>query len=218
MMREIAMWELFTHPSNISFSIALCLMFLFGILEVLLALIGGGSRSLIDQLLPEDLEHKYKYRASKKRSWMRKILDWICLGHVPLFIWLIIFLGVFSITGLIIQGVTHYFTDMMFNVVLITVACFFLCMPLVRFCVQIVAKILPQDDLPMLYSDDLIGCIAIIVYGEARVNAPAKAKVQDQQGLTHYVMVEPDHDVALCAGSSIVLTQKTNKGFQAKTL
>ncbi|RKG32851.1 OB-fold-containig protein [Acinetobacter tianfuensis] len=212
------MWELLTHPSNIAFSISLCLMFLFGILEVLLAVIGGGSQSLVEQFLPEDLEKQSINGAPKKRSLIRKILDWLCLGHVPLFIWLIIFLSAFSFTGLMIQSMMHYFTDMLFNALLITLASFFLCMPLVRLCVQTVARLLPYDNLPILYSDALIGCTAVIVHGEARMNMPAKAKVQDQQGITHYVMVEPDQEVSLSTGSSLVLTQKTKNGFQGTLL
>ncbi len=49
------MWELFTHPSNIVFSISLCLMFLFGLFEIVLTILGGGSQGFLDQFLPEDV-------------------------------------------------------------------------------------------------------------------------------------------------------------------
>ncbi len=34
------MWELFTHPSNLIFSICLSLMFLLGLLELILLVLG----------------------------------------------------------------------------------------------------------------------------------------------------------------------------------
>lgn len=43
------MWELFTHPSNLIFSICLSLMFLLGLLELILLVLGGGSQGLLDQ-------------------------------------------------------------------------------------------------------------------------------------------------------------------------
>lgn len=49
------MWELFTHPSNLIFSICLSLMFLLGLLELILLVLGGGSQGLLDQFLPDDL-------------------------------------------------------------------------------------------------------------------------------------------------------------------
>lgn len=49
------MWELLTYPSNIFFSISLCLLFLFGTLEVILMIFSGGSQGLLDQFLPENL-------------------------------------------------------------------------------------------------------------------------------------------------------------------
>lgn len=49
------MWELLTHPSNIIFSISLCLLFLLGTLEIILMIFGGGSQGFLDQFLPEEL-------------------------------------------------------------------------------------------------------------------------------------------------------------------
>ncbi len=48
------MWELFTHPSNIVFSISLSLMLMFAALECILLLLGGGSQNMLEQFLPED--------------------------------------------------------------------------------------------------------------------------------------------------------------------
>ena len=209
------MWELFTHPSNIVFSISLCLMFFFGIFEMLLMLIGGGSQGLLDQFLPEDVTHNTDLGIDADQSLLTKALDWLYLGRVPLFVWLIIFLTVYSLTGFIIQAFTLHFTDTLFNIWVISPACLFLCMPLVRFSAQLIAKILPQDETMAIYSEELIGRTAVIVLGEAKQNYPAQAKVSDQYGKTHYILVEPEQNETFTQGQSVVLTQKTKIGFQA---
>ena len=88
-------------------------------------------------------------------------------------------------------------------------------MPLVRYSAMIIARILPQDESTAIYSEELIGRTAVIILGEAKINSPAQAKVQDQFGQTHYVLVEPEQDEIFTQGQSVVLTQRTKIGFQA---
>lgn len=209
------MWELITHPSNIVFSISLCLMFLFGIFEMALVLIGGNSSNVLEQLMSNDGNYQLDSPADVDSSVFAKVLDWMYWGRVPLFVWLIIFLTVYSLTGFIIQGIMLHYTSMTFNPWLISPACLFLCMPLVRVATQFITKILPQDETTAIYSDELIGRTAIIVLGHAKINSPAQAKVYDQHGQMHYVMVEPELDETFEQGQSVVLTQKTKIGFQA---
>ena len=109
-------------------------------------------------------------------------------------------------------------TSMMFSAWIIAPACVFLCMPFVRFSAMLIARILPQDETTAIYSDELIGRTATIILGDARPQYPAQAKVKDQHGLTHYILVEPEQDEIFSQGQSVVLTQKTNVGFQATML
>ncbi|MGN0934903.1 YqiJ family protein [Acinetobacter amyesii] len=212
------MWELFTHPSNIVFSISLCLMFLFGLFEIVLTILGGGSQGFLDQFLPEDVGHNAELGVDADAGIVTRVLDWLYLGRIPLFVWLIIFLCVYSLLGFTIQAVVNQMTSMMFSAWIIAPACIFLCMPLVRFSAMLIARILPQDETTAIYSDELIGRTATIILGDARPQSPAQAKVKDQHGLTHYILVEPEQDEIFSQGQSVVLTQKTNVGFQATML
>ena len=209
------MWELFTHPSNIAFSTSLCLMFLFGIFEILLTIIGVGSQTLLDQFLTDSATPNAETHIDADHGLMGKALDWLYLGRVPLFVWLIIFLTAYALTGFIIQGITLQMTDMLFNVWLISFACLFLCMPVVRTVAKLVAKILPQDETMAIYSDELIGRTATIILGEARQNYPAQAKVIDHHGTTHYILVEPETEATFGQGQSVILTHKIKTVFQA---
>ncbi len=76
-------------------------------------------------------------------------------------------------------------------------------------------KFSPQDESSAIFSEELIGRTATIVLGTAKPNSPAQAKVKDQHGYIHYVMVEPEDDDIFRQGQVVVLTQKTNIGFQA---
>lgn len=212
------MWELFTHPSNIVFSISLCLMFLFGLFEIVLTILGGGSQGFLDQFLPEDVGHNAELGVDADAGIVTRVLDWLYLGRIPLFVWLIIFLCVYSLLGFAIQAIVNQMTSMMFSAWIIAPSCIFLCMPFVRFSAMLIARILPQDETTAIYSDELIGRTATIILGDARPQSPAQAKVKDQHGLTHYILVEPEQDEIFSQGQSVVLTQKTNVGFQATML
>jgi hypothetical protein len=88
-------------------------------------------------------------------------------------------------------------------------------MPLVRVAAKLISKIIPKDETTAIHSDDLIGRTAKIILGEAKPNSPAQAKVKDQFGQMHYVLVEPELDVVFTQGQDVILTQRTKIGFQA---
>ncbi|ENX39329.1 YqiJ family protein [Acinetobacter sp. NIPH 2100] len=209
-------WDLLTHPSNIVFSIALMLCLFIGILELILLLLGGSS-SFLEQFLPDSLSHVDHADVSLEQSdhLLTQLLEWLYLGKVPLLIWLIIFLTVYALTGLILQDVFYQLTEQYLSAWIIAPACLFLCMPLVRYSAALIAKIIPKDETTAIQTDDLIGRTAHIILGDAKPNSPAQAKVRDQFGQIHYVLVEPELDIVFHQGQQVILTQRTKIGFQA---
>lgn len=208
--------ELLTHPSNFIFSIALLLCLFIGVLEIILLLLGGSS-SFFEQFLPDSLTEINNADVSIEHSnnVFTQLLEWLYLGKVPLLIWLIIFLTAYGLTGLIIQNIFFLLTEHYFSAWLIAPACLFLCMPIVRYSAAFVTKIIPKDETTAIHSDELIGLTAQIILGEAKPNSPAQAKVKDQFGQTHYVLVEPELDIIFHQGQDVILTQRTKIGFQA---
>lgn len=208
--------ELLTHPSNVIFSIALLLCLFIGVLEIILLLLGGSS-SFFEQFLPDSLTEINNADVSIEHSnnVFTQLLEWLYLGKVPLLIWLIIFLTAYGLTGLIIQNIFFLLTEHYFSAWLIAPAFLFLCMPIVRYSAAFVAKIIPKDETTAIHSDELIGLTAQIILGEAKPNSPAQAKVKDQFGQTHYVLVEPELDIIFYQGQDVILTQRTKIGFQA---
>jgi hypothetical protein len=209
-------WDLLTHPSNLIFSIALMLCLFIGVLEFILLLFGGSS-SFLEQFLPDsltDIDHA-DVSLEQSENLFTQLLEWLYLGKVPLLIWLIIFLTLYALTGLIIQDLFFQFTEQYISAWIIAPASLFLAMPLVRYSAALIAKIIPKDETTAIQHDDLIGRTAHIILGEAKPNSPAQAKVKDQFGQTHYVLVEPEIDTVFHQGQDVILTQRTKIGFQA---
>lgn len=211
------MWEIFVHPSNIFFSVSLCLMLLLGLVEALLLIAGATTQGFLDQFIPDQLfeaQHP-DLNLESNPSIFVQLLDWLYIGRIPVLVWLIIFLTTFGLFGLITQGLFFKFTESYFPLWIIAPASLILCMPIVRIVSATIAKVLPQDETTAIHSEELIGLNAEIILGEARLNYPAQAKVKDQHGLTHYIMVEPETDLVFTQGQTVLLTQKTKIGFQA---
>ncbi len=211
------MWEIFVHPSNIFFSVSLCLMLLLGLVEALLLIAGATTQGFLDQFIPDQLfeaQHPDLNLESNPGIFVQ-LLDWLYIGRIPVLVWLIIFLTTFGLFGLITQGLFFHFTESYFPLWIIAPASLILCMPIVRIVSATIAKVLPQDETTAIHSEELIGLNAEIILGEARLNYPAQAKVKDQHGLTHYIMVEPETDLVFTQGQTVLLTQKTKIGFQA---
>ncbi|KYQ84481.1 hypothetical protein AWW72_08815 [Acinetobacter sp. NRRL B-65365] len=209
-------WDLLTHPSNLIFSTALMLCLFIGVLEFILLLFGGSS-SFLEQFLPDsltDIDHA-DVSLEQSENLFTQLLEWLYLGKVPLLIWLIIFLTLYALTGLIIQDLFFQFTEQYVSAWIIAPASLFLAMPLVRYSAALIAKIIPKDETTAIQHDDLIGRTAHIILGEAKPNSPAQAKVKDQFGQTHYVLVEPEFDTVFHQGQDVILTQRTKIGFQA---
>lgn len=211
------MWELLTHPSNIFFSISLCLLFLFGTLEVILMIFSGGSQGLLDQFLPENLttSKNIDVQLDGETNHFLLVLEWLYIGRIPLLVWLIIFFTSYGLTGLISQSFFNYFTNNYLTAWVISPICLFIVMPIVRYSAIGIAKVLPQDESSAIYSHELIGRNATIILGKAQINSPAEAKVIDQHSQTHYVLVEPESDETFNQGETVLLTEKTTLGFKA---
>lgn len=208
------MLELFTHPSNIVFSISLSLMLMFAALEFVFLFLGGGSQNLLDHFLSENSQQS-DVSVDTETGFIAKIFDWLYLGRLPLFIWIIIFLSCYGFLGLFLQGLFEHFNGQPLNIWIISPICIFLCMPFVHYAAMLIYKILPKNESISFFSDELLGRNATIVLGTAKPNLPAQAKVKDQNGYIHYVMVEPEDDDTFNQGQVVVLTQKTKSGFQA---
>ncbi len=77
------------------------------------------------------------------------------------------------------------------------------------------ARVLPRDETTAVAIDTLVGRRARIVIGTARRGHPARARVEDQHGQVHFVMVEPLDDSSLTAAAMLLLTARHGDIFHA---
>jgi len=79
-----------------------------------------------------------------------------------------------------------------------------------------VARIMPRDETSAVSRDSLVGRVAVIVTGEAAHNSAAQARVRDEHGQVHYVMVEPDNAAdTFKQGSSVLLVRHAGAKYFA---
>ena len=186
----------FGASENIVFVSALVLMLLVGVVEA----IGLGAAGFE---LDIDIDHD-------------GLLGWLGIGRLPLLVVLIAFLACFGLLGLIGQqlwlGISRTLVPALIAVPLAGVAA----LPLTGLLARALGRILPRDESSAISLDQLTGCVAELVTGRATVGGPAKARVRDHFGQSHYVMVEPDTDAeSFAEGDRVLLIRREAASFRA---
>ncbi|MBV2130866.1 YqiJ family protein [Arsukibacterium indicum] len=187
------MLSLALASENLVFSIALVLMLMIAVLEGVAALFGAGMSSALESLLPEsELSPHTEVGAIEADSALSRFLGWLRIGEVPILMLLVIFLLSFGLAGLLLQGLLHSVTGSLAPGWLAVPVVFLLSLPVVRLGGGVLQAIMPKDETTAVTEDSLLGRIAVITLGTARLNYPAEARVKDQHGYSHYLQLEPD--------------------------
>jgi len=136
------------------------------------------------------------------------VLGWLHFGKVPLLVILVVFLTGFAVVGFVAQFAARAafggFMPLPAAAALAFVAAIFG----VRAFGTALAKVIPKDETTAVPDVSLVGRVATIVIGTARAGRPAQARVRDEHGTTHYVMVEPEGpEDSFASGTSILLVR-----------
>lgn len=187
------MLEFITAPQNLAFSVALVLMIGIAILEGITAIFGFALSGVLDSLLPDfDFDMELDVEAHSPNA-LSRFLSWLRFGKVPVLILLVIFLTGFGLIGLGIQSLTQNTMGFLWPGFVASIPVVFLTLPIVRILGGAIGFIMPKDETEAVSRDSFIGRIANITLGTAKVASPAEAKLKDQYGTVHYIMVEPDN-------------------------
>ena len=191
--------EFLGQGENIAFSVALALMLLIGLVEAL----GLGAASI-----DVDLDLHMPDAAGP--------LHWLGVGRVPLLVVLIAFLAAFGLIGLTGQQLMRELTGALLSPWLAIPAATAAALPITAAGTRLLARILPQDESSAIDVATLVGRTGQIIVGTARRGAPARARVRDEHGQSHYVLVEPDDDgQALGEGETVLLVRREASLFRA---
>ena len=136
------------------------------------------------------------------------------LGRVPLLIWLAALLFVFASVGVVGQALLMSLLGAPLSAGWAALAAGGAAVPLNSLAMRPLAAVLPKDETTAIDLDDLVRRDAEIQIGTARAGSPARAKVVDQHGQAHFVMVEPhDQTLAFQAGDTVLLVRREGPTF-----
>lgn len=136
------------------------------------------------------------------------------LGRVPLMIWLASLLLTFGAIGLIGQAWIADLFGAPLSAGWAALAAGAAAVPLNSLAMRPLSAVLPKDETTAITPDELVRRDAQIQIGTARAGSPARAKVIDVYGQTHFVMVEPhDASTELRTGETVLLVRREGETF-----
>ena len=195
------MFAIFLTPAYAPFAIAIVVMIGIGVIEA----VGLGLGQL-------DLDADLHAEAESGG-----LLDWLGIGRdLPILIWLTSLLGCFTATGVAVQQAAVALTGMPLAWPLAAGGALVVGGTLNRFVASGLARVMPAFETSVISTDDLLRRRGTILEGVARRGSPARAKVVDQHGQAHFVMVEPhDDSVVIHAGERALLVRRDGGLFFA---
>ena len=198
------MWGFLLSPDNVPFVAALVLMLLIGAVEAL----GLGGGMAVGEGI-EGLDGDVNVETPS-------LLSWINVGRLPLLMLIVVFLFGFGMTGLIGQRMVAALIGQPGPWFLAAPLAFAVALPVTRVFGRGVARIMPRDETSAVSRDSLVGRVAVIVTGDACQASAAQARVRDEHGQVHYVMVEPDNATdVFVQGSSVLLVRHAGAKYFA---
>lgn len=239
------MIEFFLAPHNASFAIAIGLMALIASFEVVGALMGLSPSSALDSLLPEidtdldmdadvdldigaDADLDADVTAGQfggdvgavpeaaTAGPLSQVLGWLCVGKVPILVLLVVFLTAFGLSGFVIQALARSVIGTPLPQLVAVMPAFLAAVPTTRFAGLSLSKIIPKEHTEAVSQGNFIGKVATVIRGEARHDLPAEAKLTDQYGTTHYILVVPDDKAGTFKqGTEVIVVKQSGSIYQA---
>lgn len=142
-------------------------------------------------------------------------LGWLGIGKAPISMLLLIFCWAFGSAGFIVQWIAFKATGSLQSPGLASAIAIVPAIVLHCLLAVVVAKFTNRDDSTAVHSDSFIGKTATIVIGQTTRGKPTQAKLKDQHGQTHYLMVEPHREEdSLQAGEEVVVVARNGSLFE----
>lgn len=225
------MYALFTSAGALPFSIALAVVAGLFVLEIITALLGSSILGVGTDAPDIDVDLDFDFSidadagieisdglngldAPDAPTSESGIFTWIGARDVPVLIWLVSFLTMFGLAGLILQSVSGGVIGKQLPPLIAVIIVVAPALAVTRVIANWVALIMPKTETTALRSRHLGGYHGTITQGTASRGKPAEVKIKDRHGNIHYLRVEPlhDHD-SFAQGTDVTLIRKRGDKF-----
>jgi hypothetical protein len=227
------MFETLLLPQSLPFSVALAVVAGLFALEILSLILGGsilgvgGSDADIDMDADFDLSADFDpdmdldietpdldLEGPEGVEGPIGLLGWMGLRDVPFLIWLVSFLTLFGLSGLIVQSTAAALIGVPLLPGLAVVIAMLPALAVTRVITNWVALLMPRTETSAMRVRHFGGHRGVITQGTAKRGKPAEARIRDRHGNTHYLRVEPlEDDAEFPQGSDVVIIRKRGDRF-----
>lgn len=182
------------------FTGALVLIVVIAGLEIVGLLSGFGIHTALDNLMPDGGD----------------VLGWLHVGQVPALVLVLLLLSGFALAGYALQFVVSNLSGDLLPAAVACIPAAAGAVAFTRVAGGAIARAMPGTESEAVSEASFVGRRAVVVSGVAERGRPAQARLHDEHGLAHYVMVEPDRpEDRFESGSDVVLVRRIGARFAA---
>lgn len=220
------MFEIFLMPNALPFAIALSVTAGLFLIEIISLLMGATVLGLGGETPDLDVDADFDLSADidsigldadvmgEMPTAPSGILTWLGARDVPFLIWLVSFLTMFGLFGLIIQSLAMTSLGTPLFTLLAVAIAIPPALGITRVIANWVALIMPKTETTAMRTRFLGGHRGTITQGTATRGNPAEAKIKDRHDNMHYLRVEPlDDNGSFPQGCDVTLIRKRGDKF-----
>lgn len=142
------------------------------------------------------------------------VLEFLGAGAMPLSIFAVVACSTFFATGFLIQELALIQTGAFLPGWMAIAPALLVMVGACRATGRLAARLQLKAHTEAVASESFVGRIAVVSQGEARAGLPAQAKLRDEHGATHYVLVEPIRaDDRFPEGAEVALLERRGSRF-----
>jgi hypothetical protein len=201
-----AVTDILLAPDVRPFAISAAIMVALGGIELLTMIVGFS----ISELIGKDFALE-----TESHSAIDGLFLWINAGRLPLLILMILALGVFAISGFLLQAIAHSVGTAV-PVTLAALAAIAISLPAIRFTSRGIARIIPRDETYVVDEADFVGHVGEVSIGPLDQGLPGKVRLKDVFGNWHSVAARASPEsTPLPVGASVLLVDRDARSFIA---
>jgi hypothetical protein len=198
--------EHFVAPEVRPFAIAAVMILVIGLTEAITMLVGFSLSEFVGKAVDFDGHSDHG---------LVNVISWLNVGGVPLLIFVLLFLGMFSMAGFLIQEAAWTLGGPLPTIIAAPGA-FLAALPLVRRSTGFIAAIIPRDESYAIELADLVGRVGEVVVGPLDHGLPGRVRVKDAHGNLHFVAASAAPQSApLPQGATVLLVDRDDTHFVA---